>query len=52
MHFDLELVDMRYYNKNVSNLVYEIDPDMVLVIYGIDTLATSSEARRVAMGVK
>ena len=52
LHFDLELVDMRYYNKNVSNLVYEIDPDMVLVIYGIDTLATSSEARRVAMGVK
>lgn len=52
LHFDLELVDMRYYNKNVSELVYELAPDQVLVIYGIDTLATSPEARRVVMGLK
>jgi hypothetical protein len=52
LHFDIELIDLRYYNKSVSNLALEIKPDRTLVIYGIDTLATSSEARRIIMGVK
>ena len=52
LHFDIELVDLRYYNKSVSDLVTEISPDKMLVIYGIDTLATSSEARRIIMGIK
>ena len=52
LHFDIELVDLRYYNKSVADLVLEIDPDKTLVIYGIDTLATSHEARRIIMGIK
>ena len=52
LHFDIELVDLRYYNKSVADLALEIQPDRALVIYGIDTLATSSEARRIIMGVK
>lgn len=52
LHFDVELVDLRYYNKSVSDLVAEISPDKLLVIYGVDTLATSSEARKIVMGMK
>jgi len=52
LHFDLELVDLRYYSKSVIDLIYEIDPDKTIVIYGIDTLVTSPEARRVIMGIK
>ena len=52
LHFEVELVDLRYYNKSVSDLVAEISPDKLLVIYGVDTLATSSEARKIVMGMK
>lgn len=52
LHFDVELVDLRYYNKSVSKLALEMKPDHILVVYGIDTIATSSDARRIMMGVK
>lgn len=52
LHFDLELVDLRYYTSSVTKLVNEIDPDKILVIYGIDTLASSTESKIIAMGVK
>ena len=52
LHFDIELVDLRYYNRSVADLALELKPDATLVVYGIDTLATSPEARRIIMGVK
>lgn len=37
------LVDMRYYKLNVSDLVKQENPDEVVVLYGIDNLATDTD---------
>ena len=52
LHFDIEMVDLRYYQSSAAKLIDEISPDRVLILYGIDTLATSTEAARIKMGVK
>lgn len=50
-HFDLVLVDLRYYTSSVRRLWEAEQPDAVLVLYGLDSLATSDEASRVAYGL-
>ena len=50
-HFDLVLVDLRYYTSSVRRLLEAEQPDAVLVLYGLDSLATSDEASRVAYGL-
>jgi hypothetical protein len=49
IHFDIELVDMRYYKSSAAKLALELAPDRVLVFYGIDTLASSDEATRLGI---
>ena len=49
IHFDIELVDMRYYKSSVAKLALELAPDRVLVFYGIDTLASSDEATKLGI---
>lgn len=43
-HFDIELIDLRYYTDSLSEFISENNIENVLVIYGIDTFA-SAEVR-------
>ena len=49
IHFDIELVDMRYYKSSAARLCEELSPDRVLIYYGIDTLASSDEATKLGI---
>ena len=40
-HFDLELIDLRYYTDSLSDFIEENDTQNVLFIYGLDTLASA-----------
>lgn len=37
------LVDMRYYKLSVSDLIYQENPEQVVVLYGIDNIATDTD---------
>lgn len=37
-HYDLEIIDMRYYKGSALKLVNELGIDRVLALYGVDTL--------------
>lgn len=37
------LVDMRYYKLNVSDLIKQENPEQVVVLYGIDNIATDTD---------
>lgn len=37
-HFDLEIVDLRYYRNSVRELAERIKPEHILVLYGADTV--------------
>lgn len=37
------LVDLRYYKESVSDLVTTYNPEQVVVLYGIDNLATDTD---------
>ncbi len=41
-HYDLEILDLRYYRDSVSDLLTTAEIDHVLILVGVDTLATSS----------
>ena len=43
---------LRYYNASSAALLDEITPDKLLLIYGVDTIATSPETKKIMMGVK
>lgn len=45
-HYDLEIIDMRYYTDSLSKFIETNDIKNVLFIYGLDTLATSSMSIR------
>ncbi len=40
-HYDIDVVDLRFYNGSVYDLANEIQADKILILYGIDSLATS-----------
>lgn len=37
------LVDMRYYKLSVSDLIYQENPEQVVLLYGIDNIATDTD---------
>ena len=37
------MVDMRYYKNSVSDLIKAENPEQVLVVYGIDNIATDTD---------
>ena len=43
-HFDLLIVDIRYYKKSTAALIGEYGVDRVLVLYNIDSLTTSPDS--------
>ena len=40
LHYDIDVIDPRYYKGSIKNYISENDFDTVLILYGIDTLAT------------
>ena len=51
LHFDLELVDLRYYPSSVKRLCDEVNADRLLVLCGIDSLASAPDLRRLEQGL-
>lgn len=41
-HYDLEILDLRYYRSSVAAFLAENEVDRVLILAGLDTLATSN----------
>lgn len=46
-HFDLEIVDPRYYRQPLSELIPTLNVDKALVLVNADTLATASELSKI-----
>lgn len=40
LHYDIDVIDLRYYKSSVSDYIDENNFDAVLLLYGIDTLCT------------
>lgn len=43
-HYDLVIVDIRYYKKSTAALIDEYGADRVLVLYNIDSLTSSADS--------
>jgi hypothetical protein len=41
-HYDLEVYDLRYFKGNINDEISDISPDKILLLYGIDTVATDN----------
>lgn len=50
-HYDLEIIDLRYYRASVARYIEENKFDAVLILYGIDTLTTDSNVRWLTFGL-
>ncbi|MBQ4298062.1 MAG: hypothetical protein II771_07195, partial [Clostridia bacterium] len=50
-HFDLDLIDPRYYNDTVARLLNEERPDAVLILCGLDTVTDSAALSKLAFGL-
>ncbi len=46
LHFDLDIVDLRYYSKSPLRLINSNPYDHILILQGIDTLATDTGLSR------
>ena len=47
LHFDIDVIDLRYYINSVSEYISNNEFDIILLLYGIDTLATESSCQKV-----
>ena len=50
-HYDLELIDLRYYAGSAAALLTEKSIDGVLILMGIDSLAEGTVLRRLLFGI-
>ncbi len=50
-HFDLDLIDPRYYNESVARLIEEEKPAAVLILCGLDTVTDSAALSKLAFGL-
>jgi len=50
-HYDLVIVDLRYYRQAPAALVDEYGVDRVLVLYNLDSLSTSATSRMLEAGL-
>ncbi|MBO5883174.1 MAG: hypothetical protein J6Q78_02065 [Clostridia bacterium] len=48
LHFDLDVIDLRYYPGELSALIEKGGYDRVLMVYGINTLSTDLSPRRLS----
>lgn len=51
-HFNLEVLDLRYYNSPLSSFLEENPVDQVLFFYGIDSLVTGNELSKINYKLK
>ena len=51
-HFDLEILDLRYYKLPVSDVLAESSADRVLIMYNMDSLVSSSNLAMLTIGMK
>lgn len=47
LHFDIDVIDFRYYKGNISQYLTSNEFDAVLILYGIDTLATETSCANI-----
>ena len=50
-HFDLEILDLRYYKLQVIDFVAESDADKLLVLVNADSLVTSNSLAMLNLGL-
>lgn len=51
LHYELHIVDLRYYTESTAKLALSIDADHVLILVGADTLATSTDLTLLRYGL-
>ncbi len=51
-HYDLVIVDLRYYKKNVADLAEEHGVDRVLFLYNVDSLTAAASQRMLQAGLE
>jgi len=51
LHFELHIVDLRYYTESAAKLALSLDADRILVLVGADTLATSTDLTLLRYGL-
>ncbi len=47
LHYDIDVIDLRYYKKSLSSYISSNDFDTALIIFGIDTIATEPSCRNI-----
>ena len=45
-HYDLEIYDLRYFSDKLSEEIERIEPDRIVILYGIDTAVTDASLKR------
>ena len=45
-HYDLEVYDLRYFSDKLSEEIERIEPDRIVILYGIDTAVTDASLKR------
>lgn len=50
-HYDLVLIDLRYYRQSVAEFIRENDIDRVVVLYNMDSLLTSLDFPKLTIGL-
>lgn len=46
--YDIEIYDLRYFNGRISEEIDRIEPDKILILYGIDTAVTDGSLKALA----
>ncbi len=52
MHFDLDVIDLRYYKLPATEVIREAGADKVLIIYNMDSLVSASNLTMLTIGTK
>lgn len=52
MHFDLDVIDLRYYKLSIANVIAESSAEKVLIIYNMDSLVSASNLTMLTIGAK
>ncbi len=51
-HYNLEILDLRYWRGSTADLAEETDADQVLILMGLDSLATANTLKLLDFGLK
>jgi hypothetical protein len=41
-HYDIEIIDMRFFNENIYDFIKEYDIDNILILYSVENLSTQN----------